>query len=540
MNATERQRNLIEIGVILLVWAAAIAVIRPRGDFPLNDDWDFAIATWNFARTGHFHFTAFTAVSLRAQVLWGAAWTVLFGQSFDVLRASTLTLAAATIVVIHMTLRRAEIARFGRIVATLAFAFHPVFIWASCTYMTEVPFVFASAVAFYFFYRVHTVRGCLATIVSWFVRQTGVTNLLAPLVITVGYRRPGWRRAATAISITLLLFIVLLIFRRDWISGSPEEFANHFKMWRESSFRLPQQISVIYHYTVFNVQNGALFFLPLVAALIARRKGWLDRALISGFALLILFRAQSLIGMGHPMPYFANPYCCDILAGNTLVDFGLGQTTLTDVWSLGYPYPFHLTSAGRLLLTYGSVIAGGFLLWAFLATFRRESPLIVHLAGWTVIAGTVGLFGSGLYVDRYSLDSAWPICFLLAAVIPWERRLARSISVAVLVAMTIFSTMSVQEYFAWNRARWRAVHALRARGVPVQTIDGGSEVMSFYELPHATQQKRRQLIFAPPERIYLLAFRPIPGYQVIAHEPFEGWLGWHRGAVYTLRKGGHR
>ena len=39
------------------------------GNFPLGDDWDFAIATWNFAHTGHFKFTHFTAVSLRAQVV---------------------------------------------------------------------------------------------------------------------------------------------------------------------------------------------------------------------------------------------------------------------------------------------------------------------------------------------------------------------------------------------------------------------------------------------------------------------------------------
>ena len=57
---------------VVSVWTLAIAFIRPYGEFPLIDDWDFTIATWNFARTGHFHFTPFTAVSLRAQVLWGA------------------------------------------------------------------------------------------------------------------------------------------------------------------------------------------------------------------------------------------------------------------------------------------------------------------------------------------------------------------------------------------------------------------------------------------------------------------------------------
>src|ERR1700694_2852010 len=75
---------------IIVIWAAAIAFVNPRGNFPIDDDWDLALATWRFSEPGHFHFPASTAVSLRAQVLWGALWTWLFGESFDVLRTSTL------------------------------------------------------------------------------------------------------------------------------------------------------------------------------------------------------------------------------------------------------------------------------------------------------------------------------------------------------------------------------------------------------------------------------------------------------------------
>src|SRR6266550_7632689 len=103
-----RRRDWLDVAIVLAVWAAAIAFIQPRGEFPTLDDWDFTIATWSFARTGHFHFTPFTAVSLRAMVLWGALWTRAFGESFEVLRASTLTLAAITIAVIHEIFRRAE------------------------------------------------------------------------------------------------------------------------------------------------------------------------------------------------------------------------------------------------------------------------------------------------------------------------------------------------------------------------------------------------------------------------------------------------
>src|SRR5258708_20751798 len=139
------RKDFAELALLAAVWAVAIAIISPRGDFPILDDWDFAIATWNFAGTGHFQFTNFTAVSLRAMVLWGAAWTRLFGQSFEVLRSSTLTLSLATLFVVDRTLVHAGVTRGVRIVTTLALLFHPFFLWPSCPSMPAVPFVFASS-----------------------------------------------------------------------------------------------------------------------------------------------------------------------------------------------------------------------------------------------------------------------------------------------------------------------------------------------------------------------------------------------------------
>jgi len=546
MKTSQRARRLLEIGAIIIVWATAIVFIRPRGDFPLNDDWDFAIATWNFARLGEFRFTHFTAMSLRALVLWGAAWTRVFGESFEVLRASTLTLAVCTIVLVNRILAKLRVPASLRIFGTLAFAFHPIFIWASCTYMTEVPFVFASMLAFWFFWRgldedrsALIVAGCAAVVVSWFIRQTGVATLLAPLALLLLMREkvtPRWKQFATIVCATIVFFVALLVFKREWLAGAPEEFANHFKMWTEQTFRLPEQIAVVYHYSVFNAQNVALFFLPLVAPLmflLPRFRGRVKVALFAVIALLLFGRAQSLINIGHPMPYFSNPYCCDILAGNTLVDWGLGMQTLTDVWSKGKPYPFHLTSGGRLALTYGSVIAATLLLACVILEVIRRRDLFLMLSTAFALAGTAALFGSGLYVDRYSFDAAWSAGFALIAILPWERRGARAIGVVALLCVATFDVLSVNEYFAWNRARWAAIGELRASGIPIEKIDGGSEPFTFYEVSKMTQQQRRRTLGGARE--YTLAFHPdLPGFTPIRKYEFEGWLGAHRGAVWVL------
>ncbi|HEX9493794.1 MAG TPA: hypothetical protein VGA33_11065, partial [Thermoanaerobaculia bacterium] len=148
------------------------------------------------------------------------------------------------------------------------------------------------------------------------------------------------------------------------------------------------------------------------------------------------------------------------------------------------------------------------------------------------LVGTVALLGSGLYVDRYSLDSAWSLAIFLPLVIPWRR--AKLVAITSLIIIAIFSTYSVAEYHAWNGARWKAVAELRARGIPITDIDGGAEVWSLYELSHADQRFRRIHQFGLPPRPYLIAFEPMRGYRVVGKYPFTGWLGLHRGVIYLL------
>lgn len=518
---------------ILAFWAAAIAFINPRGNFPIDDDWDFAIATWRFAKTGHFHYTAFTAVSLRAQVLWGALWTRMFGESFDVLRWSTLVLCAATLFVVHRILLRAGVPRSGRVIATLALGFHPIFLWSSCTFMTEVPFVFASSVALLCFIRgfdddevFWTIAGCAAALTACFVRQTGVTLLAAPLLLAVVRRR---KRDAIVIGVTFALFGLIFLFAREWLIGSAAEFAIHYRMWTESTFRLPEQLAVLDHYATFNAQNSALFFLPLVAPLVllfdktTRRADYLIAGVVSG---ALFARVLSLVSAGLTMPYFVSPYCCDIFAGNIFADFGLGPLALEGV------YPFRLPYAGRLIITVASVVLATFLIWAVLRRAPRANASLLALGA--ALSGSLALFASGLYVDRYSLDSAWPLVIALPLILAWQSRVVRGVAICGLAIVMIFSTLAVQEYFSWNRARWNAINDLRASGVAISSINAGAEPFYLFELSHGDQKMRRIHQFGVPNRRFTVAFEPLPGKRLLRTYGYRGWLGLHQGTVYVL------
>jgi hypothetical protein len=533
-----------ELGIIAAVWAAAILLIHPRGDFPIVDDWDFAIATWNFARSGHFQFTNFTAVSLRAMVLWGAAWTRLFGESFEVLRASTLVLSLGTLLVVNRTLARGGVGRGVRIFTTLALLFHPLFLWASCTYMTDVPFVFASAVALYCFTVAlledktgWLLAGCLAVMVAWFIRQNGVFLLISPLVLVVWRRESRWRAQAATLLSFLGMFALLLLFKREWLAGSPAMFATHFHVWTEETFRLPEQVATLFRYVLFNAQNSALFFLPLTLPLVAclRRMRKLDAVLLVVLGAVVVYRVTDLGLAGYLVPYNSDHLYSDILPGNFFIDFGLGVPMLIDTFSRHLPYPFTLAKWGRVVLTGLSALATALMLWALLRSQLRPQPRsrFVELAALAAAFGTLVLFGSGYYYDRYSLDTAWPVCLALPLLVPWDKRLARALGGLALACMAVFSTLAVQEHFIWQRARWTAWHDLRARGIAVDQIDGGAEAGGLYELATASVSVARR---GHGPRRYAITFRPLDGYRVIARYPFTTFLGGRRGAIYTIEQ----
>ena len=532
-----RRQDLAEISFLTAAWCAAVAIVDPRGDFPLHDDWIYTVATWRFAETGHFHFPAFTTTSLRAQVLWGALWTRLFGQSFNVLRASTLLLSLATLLVLHRILARAGAPRAARILAPLALLVHPVFLWASCTYMSDVPYVFAAVVAFYFFARGLEeerigliVAGCAAVAVSWFVRQNGVVNLLPPLAVLAMTRPKRWRAVAISIAPFLAFFVLLFFFKRDWLSGSPALFAVHYHMWLESSFRLPEQVSVLFHYIAFNAVNCAVFFLPLTAALVAfRRRSRPALLLLGAIALILGLRTAYLAWNGYWIPYTSHRLFSDILPGQIFIDFAVGPANLTDTWD-GFGYPFRMPFVARVVLTIAVAALATLLVWA-LAVARGGVAL--RLAVASIVFGTLVLFASGFYYDRYALDSAWAVAIALPLIIPWEKRLARGFAIAGLIALGLFTTLAVREHFAWNRARWTAYRDLRAKGIAVDQIDGGGEIHGLIELPDAPLSAIRT---GMKPRRYVLAFNPLAGHRVIARYPFTGFLGMHRADVLVLER----
>jgi len=484
-----------DVFLLLAIFAVAMVLVDPRGDFPLDDDWDFALATWAFAKTGHFQFTPFTATSLYLQVVWGAVWTLLFGESFNVLRASTLILAAATIVVFHALLRRLPLTRGERFLAAAALIFHPIFFWSSATYMTHIPFLFLSVAAMAAFLRGIEEKserwialGAVAVIASMFVRQTGVVSAVAPVIVLLMRRERKLAAIAAA---------PLLVFAGAFRLLAHGEFGYHSLATRGAGFDVAGNAG---KYLFDDFSSAAIFLLPLVALAATRVRRWW---IAGGIAALFVARALLFIGVGFAIPSW-NPFLTsEQLFGNVFVNLGLGPLTLFDTHALGYPAPLHLGYAARFALTMFAAVAGGVVV-ALLIEHRRE------LAAIQIAAATLVLAFSAVWFDRYTLDAAWPLAFLLPLI---ARGANKRVAVVLLLALALFDVWAVGDYFRWNRARNEAWNRLIARGVPAEAINGGVELNALARLRgRPFPAERPQWVI---RNDYVLSFRPLPSYDVV-------------------------
>lgn len=511
--------------VLIAVFLAAVLLVDPRGNFPLDDDWGVGFTTFTLLQTGRVQFTPFASATAYLQFVWGALWAALFGQTFTVLRVSTLALSLGSVLIAFSLLRRAGVRRELALFGAAALLFHPLFFWASFTSMTHVPYVFLSLVALAMFVRAAEHEGVwlalafAATVASFFTRQFAVLNALAPLIVALSMRR---RKLAATYAAALAVFALLVV--SGVLVGSQKELVLH----RPTLAGLAMRAA---HYVYFNWQNAALFFAaPLLLLLLSRRRPHLPRAVvaIAGIAFaLVAWRMTVRVGM--PIPYMNS--------GNVFTDFGLGPPTLRDVFTLRMPHPFALPWLVKVVLMIATTIGAAIAL-ALTIRSLREDDLFVRYCAVYLLCATLVSAGMSIYFDRYSIDTTWPFVPLLV-LLAQRAQITRAATIAasaMLAIAVVFAIGGTSEYLAWNRARWEAYAYLRANGVTLTQMDGGYEINALLALRAGRKDLGKRGVGVMDDRYILTFNRDVQGYELLRAFPYERWFGLSEGAVHAQRR----
>jgi hypothetical protein len=512
--ASNKRADVQALGAILLAWVAAVLLVNPSGNFPLNDDWAFAASVRSLVRDHRFRLDAWTSMPLVVQTLWGSLWGSVLGMSPAVLRLSTAFLALIANWTLYLSLRSIGSPVRVALLLALGVAMSPVFVNLSFTFMTDIPSLSLFVLSVALFIRWfsggapgHLAMGLAMAFLSMFVRQLGLALFLgfAPAFILRKGARP--RTVVLAVLPALLAYLALQAY--GWVVartiGLPYFYPQKTNavlifLGKLAAFRFGVLEYPVFYLTIlaFHLCLAIAPLSPLLGAFKRRPRGELVR-----IGLLASLLAAMMVVLRHRL----------VIPGGILTAGGSGPLTL-------YQDPPPLPPWWAATLAFASALG----VWTLAclsielgARFRgldnRAQSILVFLSV-TAMAYLFPLsvaMGMAIF-DRYTLPLV--VLVVLAGGLltagPASRRSVQ-LTAAMVSAVAIFAVLASHDYLAWNRTRWMVIDQT-LRTVARADLDGGIEYRG-----------AAGFMFAPIlDPHYALSFAPLVGYDEVRRAPVSG------------------
>lgn len=543
-----------EIDLIALTffWAISLVIVNPFGNFPLNDDWSFALTVKHLIEDGDYRPLGWASMPLITNIVWGSLFTIPAGFSYDALRLSTLVMSLLGIWATYFLSRELGLPRFFSLVSAGVVGFNPVYYALSNTFMTDVPFTSLTVIASVFFVK-HLKDGdswslALGTtiiVIATLSRQLAVAlpmGFIVAIILKEGINRQSVLRAATPF---VLCVFSLFIFQK-WLQTSGRLPALYHAMSDKLTVALKNIDNFSFLWgvnTITVLLYMGLFLSPLlIYTMISIFKIHKKLALIAvALSTLLLFLGH--VGVNHGdvalMP----------VGSNVLLSSGIGPLTLYDEVKLNHVTA--LPSYFWMLTTLLSVVGGGLLLTAlgftavqFMhklklgATQHKDASSIFLILSVFIQIAPLVLVG---FFDRYLI----PLIPLLgigiaSAFSPMAPTRSRFHFIPIIVLLMLFAWYSVfatKDYITWNRIRWEALDVLITKlHVHPKDIDGGFEFNGthFYD-PKYIPPTGKSWWWVQDDK-FVIAFGPVKGYELVQKYSFKRWLPIGVGHIYVLRR----
>lgn len=566
--------NFLILTIMILLWILAVAAANPAGNFPLNDDWNYAQSVNSFLSTGKLSFTVWTLAASLSHVLAGSLFCKAFGGfSFENLRLLSQIsglMAGLCFYLVAYQLSRSKKLSF---LCACSLILNPIFFNLSQTFMTDIFFIFLSILTSLF--ALKPLRNierakwseilllALSSVLCCLSRQIGIVLPLAFLFATLmcffssdlklGSRPSILLKAMTPLLISLAAIIgfqiwldsqgvVLLSYKTEQaylsglLAGGPLLLTLHglTNLFRSGIylglFLFPFLIAYCSVFAQLLIRKQKLFFLVLTAEL---------------FITVFL----GLIWKNSMMP----------LGDNILFDCGLGPILSPEVskgiiWTKAPGWVWSVITAigtlGAALLTscliLGAMISrqANFKAVPTIAINQRQRCFFILACLFFML--TICLRG---FFDRYLLFPIPLLCSALllnlsilkkSVVSPTRPRpgfISTAISSLILSGFLVFSVLACHDYFAFNRVRWDLLNQLTDDlDIPPALIDGGLEFNGWKIYQENVENKSNLNADMKRGDDYIVSLKIPNNYETLQSEEFERWLPPGRGHVYAAKR----
>ncbi|MBW8326003.1 MAG: glycosyltransferase family 39 protein [Prolixibacteraceae bacterium] len=537
-------KNLIakyRIEIILsLIWVSAIVIINPLGEFPLNDDWAYRLYVYHLSHEGELILSNWPAMTLIAQVLWGAIVTSIFGFSFTVLRFSTLFIGLFTAILFYKILINTTSNKTTSLAGALLFMFSPLFFASSYTFMTEVYFLFAINLSLFFFFKfyrcekiIFLLAGSFFVLVSSLIRQPGVAVGAAFAIIYLFNKRFSLKHIV--ISLTPAIIGIAGLYSYSFWLRLTDKITNYsdFSILTKQLAEAP----IEFYLTRFGII--ALYFgffsLPISILLLPRilkNYTWYEKVIT-----LFLGVAGYLSGIINSFP-----------AGNVIYNLGLGPKLLKDTYWGDNIDPI-LSSQSMYIIKLLSLLSAIIVFTFFcietvkglLKIFQsKSSPARLLRATFIVffLIYFVFVLINPIFFDRYILPCIPAVFIIILPVKPiftGLNKIAFGLSLSVFI---LFSIAATHDYMSWNRARWEGITFLTdENGIERNKIDGGFEFNAWFQTAACNPEiKGRVSWWFVSSDDYIISFGNIDGCKTIKKIAYSRIFPPGNDSIYILFK----
>ncbi len=554
-----RQSIIFDLFLLTALWLIAIVLVNPSGDFPLNDDWSYAIAVQRMLETGDFRPLGWTSSALITQTLWATAFCSIFGFSFEVLRGATLVVSIFGIFTIYLLTLQLKLNRKTAFFLALCIAFNPLWFALSFTFMTDVYFATFTAITLLFFVRFFQNRkwidwslGIAFSLVAILCRQFGLFVPMAFCVVFLFVNLKIFTNKKISLYIILQAILPLIIglttlfIFQNWMENTgrtPFAYGNQTnRLW--SLFQNPMELPVRFFKNSFiAIIYLGWFLLPINGGRwTVEGKRWM-----TFFSAVIFF---ALFCLDKPMP----------LGKNIIQETGIGPLSLYDTMILDLPGVESIGSWFWYFITGIGVLGGVLIIYLIINVLKN---ILIQVKKRNLdIETSVGLFfllGAFIYFlpialhgffDRYLLPLliVLPVSFFifynknntnkkhdnLENTANWRMY----IGVGLLIIQIAFSIITMHDYMSWNRTRWAAIrHLNEVENIPFEDIDGGLEFNGLYFYDAQYQARDTTGIWWwTGERDYVLSFSELPNFKVVKKYKYFRFINQSHEEILILKR----
>ena len=136
----------------IVVYLFAVWFIKPIGNYPVNDDWDFMLHVKYFSE-GKYVKNSLIDASFILQGLLGLFWSNIFGLSFDSLRLLTIIFFIIFLIGFNKILVLFNLNNKVKLISNAALLINPYTISSSLSFMTEIYFLSFMIWSLFFFFK---------------------------------------------------------------------------------------------------------------------------------------------------------------------------------------------------------------------------------------------------------------------------------------------------------------------------------------------------------------------------------------------------